>query len=631
MIKGVKNNRLAELDDADYALDDPNAMFALNANAIPMPFNVQGPRVFYGARFFDQALPLAKRQSPLVRNLSFKEGRSWDYVLGRQSGAVFHDDDEEAVVEKVDPDEVVLRTASGKKVVRELYNNMPFNRNTALRNKVLVQPGQVVRKGQPLASSNFTDDEGRLAMGLNARIGLVPYKGETMDDAVVISQAFADRLVSDHSEVVEHEPDDEFKMGRNHFVSLFPQKFKKSQLDFLDDEGVVKPGTILQPGDPVILRTKPKSFSSGSADISKLSRSVRHIRKDSSLVWDGDDSAEVIDVVRGRKGGVKVLLKYESPARPGDKVALRAGGKATITRVIPNDRMPRTKDGVALDLLLNPLSLPSRVNASSYYELLLGKIAERTGKPYVLPATLPEGKSWFEFIKEELAKNGVDPEEEVFDPEEGKPLARPITVGVGHIMKLNHQAAKKIKSRGQAGYDVNRQPMKGGTDAGGAQRMSGLEMNVLHSSGARGVQREALALKGEFRDDYWRALKENRPLPRLGAPFVWEKFRVLLNGAGMHSKDLGKGRLRLVPMTDRELDRRGSMPVDSDDLVDLRTLEPKPGGVFDPRMTREGRWGHVDLPFPVINPAYENALRTLLGVSGKELQEMLDAPLETGG
>jgi hypothetical protein len=153
--------------------------------------------------------------------------------------------------------------------------------------------------------------------------------------------------------------------------------------------------------------------------------------------------------------------------------------------------------------------------------------------------------------------------------------------------------------------------------------MSGLEMAVLHSSGARGVQKEAVLLRGEMQNDYWKALRANRPLPKLDKPFAWTKFQALLNGIGVHARDFGKGKLRLTPLTERDLDAHKSVEIANDGIVDLKNMEPKVGGLFDPRMVREGKWGHITLPFPVINPAYENTVKTLLGLTEKEYQELL--------
>lgn len=623
-IKGIKFNQLqtGEIEEADYDMGDTNSFLSTHANAIPLASAVQGPRIFYGARFFEQALPLVKNEAPLVRNLESQSGRSFDFVLGEAVGA--RRAKVGGVVTKVTPDEIVLKDAEGKVHTQDLYNLFPGNRKTLQHNTPSVKVGQSVAPGDLLAYSNFTDKEGRMAMGSNAVIALVPYKGASMDDALVISQSFANRTTSDHAETVEQEKDDSLKLGKNHYVSLFPKKFKRDQIDNLDDEGIIRIGAKVMPGDPLILQTRPRSFSSSNQNVSRLSRAQRFVRKDASKAWDGEDPAEVMDVARTRDGGVKIFLRYQSPTRPGDKLVLRAGNKQTVSRIIPDDQMPRTESGVPIDAMLNQLGLPSRENASSFYEMLLGKVAAKTSKAYTLPSFLPPGQSWNDFVENELKTNGVQADERIYDPAEDKWLDNPVTVGVAHVLKLHHMAAKKMSSRGQSGYSMDFQPLKGGGGAGGAQRLSGLEMNVLYSSGAQGVQKEAVLLRGEKRDDYWRQLRANRTRPDLGKPFVWDKFMALLSGAGVNAKDLGHGRLRLVPMTDKELEARGSVKIENDGIVDLASLEPKPGGLFDPTLVRNGNWGHIDLPFKLINPAYEDTVKTLLGLTGKEYEEILD-------
>ncbi len=626
--KGVRFNDMDTADDeeVDYEFLDTNAFFSAHANAIPMPAPVQGPRIFYGSRFFDQALPLVKNEAPWIRNMEHNSGRSFDYILGDQMGAKRASAD--GVVEKITPDSIIIKTADGQKVEHELYNLFPGNRKSLTHNTPKVEVGQPVKAGDLLAKSNYTDDEGRMALGVNAKIGIVPYKGLTMDDALVISQSLANRMVSDHAETLEQEKDETLTRGFNHFVSLYPKKFNQDQLKSIGEDGIVRPGTILQPGDPILLQTSPRSFSSENQQVGRLSRSMRFVRRDSSKVWDGEDPAEVLDVARTKDGGVKVLLRYQSPVRPGDKIVLRAGNKQTVSKIIPDEQMPRTEAGEPLEALLNPLGLPSRENASTFYELLLGKIAAKTGKPYTLPAFLPPGQTWNQFVADELKKNGIAPEERIYDPQDDVWLDNPITVGNGYLLKLHHLAGKKLSHRGQGLYSLDRQPLKGGGGGGGAQRMSGLEMNVLQSSGARGVQQEAVLLRGEKRDDFWRQLRANRPLPALNRPFVWDKFTALLAGSGVHVKDMGHGRLRLAPMTDKSLAERGSVPIQNDGIVDLNTMEPTPGGLFDPTLVRDQKWGHIDLPFKVVNPSYKETVRTLLGLTGPEYEALLDAPRE---
>ena len=623
MIGIVHNNRMDLSEEADLELVSTNSLFSTGVNQIPMPSSVQGPRHLYGNKFFEQALPMTNREAPLVRNMEDSSGRSWDWKIGEQLGALrAGDDEDQATVELVDPDRIVLKLANGEKREKELYNHFPGNRKTETQSYTKLQKGDVVKAGQTLASTNFTDDEGRMALGLNARIAVAPFKGYSMDDAVVISQSLANRLTSMHAEAIDREPDDDMTLGKQHYVALFPDKFKQEQLDKLDDQGLPLPGTRLEPGDPMILQTRPRQFSSANTDVARLSRNKRFVRKDAAITWDGDYPAEVLDVAKTRDGGNRILVAYESGIEPADKLALRPGQKSTVSLILPDDKMPKTEDGRPVEMLMNELSLPSRENAESFYEMMLGKIARKTGKPYTLPQFLPKGQTWLQFVKDEMEKHGVPDAERLYDPDEDRFLDNPVTVGDAFVMKLHHQAANKMTARGQEGYDLNMQPLKG--QGQGAQRLSGLEMTVLQSSGGRGVQKESILLRGQKNDDYWQAVRQNRQPGKLGRPFVFDKFLTLLQGAGVNPADKGKGVLRLTPMTRQILDELDPTEIKSGDLIDLKTFEPKKGGLFDPALVREGKWGYVQLKKPVVNPSYEETVRILLGLTKDEYEQLLD-------
>ena len=325
---GLNNGKFIELDsdeDAEYELATYDRLFGSHINAIPIQSAVQGPRLFYGARFENQALPLKDPEVPLVQNQDQDTGISFDKLFGKYAGAVEADDDYDVI--SVDPDQIVLKNKKGEKVIKELYNNAPFNRKTSIHNTSLVKPGDVVTKGQVLAKSNYTDDNGTLAMGKNALVGLVAYKGHSMDDAIAISQSFANKLTSEHSETHAVEFDHNNKLNKNHFRSLFPENYTKEQLDKIDDDGVVAKGTILKPGDPIFLTTRPRTVNSASFTSGKLTKGLAMARQDASNKWDSEYDAEVIEVFKGRKG-VKVLTKAYAPSRIGDKIVFRTGQKS---------------------------------------------------------------------------------------------------------------------------------------------------------------------------------------------------------------------------------------------------------------------------------------------------------------
>ena len=621
-IYGVKDNQIQEVDDKDVDLDliSPNSFFSTHINLIPLQSAVQGPRLFYGARFYNQALPLTNAESPLVQNIDDSDQEPFDKKMGRLSGALYSNDDGE--IEDVQPDFIMIKNADGTKRKVDVYNNFPFNRKTSITQTPLVKKGDKVTKGQILAKSNFTDDNGNLALGMNARVGLVPYKGYSFEDALVISKSFANKLSSDHSYTYGQQFDHEIKGGLNHYKSLFPTQFTKKQLEMLDDDGVIKPGSTVQPDDPLILATRPRVFSSTTSQLGKLSRAMKQSRHDSSKKWDGQNPGIVTDVAKTKKG-VKVVIKTVNPTMVGDKVVFRSGQKGVVSTIIDDDHMPRTLDGKPLEVLLNPLGIPSRANNSMIYELLLGKVAKKLGKPITLPGFNKPGEKWHKVVRDYLNQAGLTETEEVFDPMTNRKLGQPITVGVGHVLKLHHTSASKMSSRSQGGYDADQQPLKGGSDAAQAKRLSGLEAHSLLSAGAYATLREGATLRGQKNDEYWRSIREGlKPKPP-GRPFVWDKFRALISGAGMYAKDLNDGRMRLGPMTDDILESMKPFDIKSGDMVDINSLEPVPGGLFDQSIVGNNKWGRIRLPFAMPNPAFESSIRSLLGLTEKELRAIL--------
>lgn len=629
MVPALSGGQITEVDDSevDFELESPNAFFGSHVNLIPMHSAVQAPRLFYGARFYNQSLPLVSPEAPLVRNLADgdPEGRSFDELYGKAMGAVFADDDAE--VDQVGDTSLTLRLKDGTKKDIELYRAFPFNRKTQITQTSGLKKGDRVAKGQLLAKSNYTDDAGAAALGANARVGLVAFKGYSMDDAVAVSEAFAKRLTSDHSYTHSLDFDHEIKGGLGHFRSLFPTKFKKEQLAGIGEDGVVKPGTVVHAGDPLVLATRPRSFSSTTSQLGKLSKAMRQSRHDASLVWDDAHPGTVMDVAK-TKTGYKVVVSAQAPAEMGDKIVLRSGQKGIISAIVPDAQMPRTVDGKPLEVLLNQLGIPSRVNNSLIYELSLGKAAEKLGAPIKVPAFNKAGERWYDIVDKYLGDAGLSATEEVFDPMTNRKLDQPIHTGIGHVLKLHHVAASKSSARGQGSYDSNEQPAKGGGEMAQSKRLSGLETHVMLSSGAYKNLKEGATLRGQKNDEYWRDLRSGyRPKPP-GEPFVWGKFQALLAGAGINARKMRGGKLRLGPFTDKELDERGAAEIKTGELVDMHTLDPVKGGLFDQSLVGNNRWGKIKLPFKVPNPAFEEPVRHLLGLTKRELRAILAGEME---
>lgn len=622
----IRDNQIQESPDneIDVEITSPTRLVGTHANAVPMLNNAQSARTFYAARFINQAMPLAHREAPLIQSLDPEspDEESFEHKYGARMGARFFNDDEGEVVD-VNPDEIKIKLPDGSEKSVNLYHNFQFNRKSQLTNKPLVKPGDKVKKGQILASSNFTDDEGNMAMGVNARMALVPYKGYSMDDAIVVSESFAKRLASEHSYEHDIQKESDTKFGKTHFSSLFPTKFTKDQLEKLDENGIVRAGTVLQKGDPIILATRPKPISSNARHLGKLSKLMRSVRADASEVWDHDYTGVVTDSVDGRKNA-KVFVAATVPMQNGDKIIAGRNGQKDITaKIVPDEQMLRSLDGTPFEVLLNPLALPSRVNTATSYEMALSKLAQKDGKPIKVPAFNNVSKSRLNEVLERLQKAGISDTEEVFDPVTNEKLEKPVATGLSYVYKLHHVVASKNSSRGNSAYDQDEQPLKGGSEAAQAKRLGGLETTGLMARGGYATLREGSTLRGQKNDDYWRLLRQGyKPAPP-GTPFVWDKFKVLLNGAGMNARDLGKGVLRLAPFTERDLEERKPLEVKNGKMVDPSTLESIAGGLFDPSLVSTDRWGKISLPTVMPNPAFEKQIQQLLGITNANMRKVL--------
>lgn len=625
----INRNKIEEANDEDIDLElgSPSKLLGSHTNLIPLQNSVAGPRLFYGARFMNQAMPIVNREAPWVQTAIDEDpqGRSFDDYYGQYMGSSRAEQD--GRVHSVNPDHIELENDLGERWKVGIYNNFPMNRKTVVVSKAIVNPGDLVKRDQPLTVSNFTDDKGTLAMGANARVGLVPYKGYSMDDSVVVSESFAKRL----SQQAMYGFDTEYKRGvqggRSHHIGLFPQQFTKVQLDQLDDDGVAAVGTRVKKGDPIILASRPKVISSQQSQLGRLSSHMKNARVDASTLWEEDEDGIITDVKKLPKGA-RVNVMVDQPTKVGDKIVLRSGMKSVVSLIIPDDHMPRTMDGNALEVLLNPLGIPSRSNNSVIYELLLGKAASKSGKPYRLPGFNKPDEKWYDFVKGELDRNGLTETEEIFDPKDNHKLENPITVGVGHILKLHHTGASKLSTRGQGGYDASEQPSRGSGDLAHSKRLSGMETHALMSAGAYGVLKDMATLRGQKNDEFWRALRAGHEPRNPGVPFAFNKFQALLNGAGFHARKLPEGVERLSFWTDQDLDKVESMEVKSGDLVDPNTLEAVPGGLFDDALTGNNRWGHIKLPFRVPNPAAETTIRKLLGLTEKQFRAIMSGQEE---
>ena len=613
---------LRPFKSADFVMPSAKRMFSYVSNLIPFLPCDQGNRASMADKQIEQAISLKHRSAPYVQTQvrSGDPETTFESALGANFAA--HKSPVEGKVVKITPDEIHI--ASGKETHRvQLYNNFPVNDPTAmLHSEPIVKEGDKVAKGQVVADSNYTRN-GSLALGTNLRVGYIPYKGYNFEDGIVISEGAAKKLTSEHLHKLHLEIDPvEDRTNKKTWLAVSGRKatsLDKEQLALIGDDGVIKPGSVIKSGQVLIAALTPNVVKS-QAMLERFGTRYAKAWKDKSLVWDNDHPGVVTRVVKSPNGkSVKVFVRTEEPAEIGDKLSGRHGNKGIITKILPDHEMPFTKHGdenKPLDILLNPSGVPTRINVGQVLETAAAKIAEKTGKPYVVNNFAGAGHDYRKQVEEDLKKHGLSDQEIVFDPSDiRKPLGS-VLVGPQHILKLKHQVEKKLVVRGGGSdlqehpylYDPDNQPLKGGPSGG--QGFGALEIYSLLGHNARHNLREMATYKGDLQDnDFWRMVREGHEPPPPKTPFSYQKFEALLKGLGVDVRKEGTS-LRLMPMTDREIMKQagnGKNEVSKPALLMAKTFKEEKGCFFDRQATGgiEGRqWSFLRLSDPLPNPLF---------------------------
>ena len=406
--------------------------------------------VTHNSKYPLQAISVENREAPLVRGLDEASGKDMQTLIGKYLGARFAPQD--GVVTAVRKDRIDVQYADGTKGKVDMYVNFPMNAKGYINNTPIVKAGQAFKKGDCLAASNYTDDKGVAALGTNLRSAWMSWKGGTYEDAIVISESAAKKLTSTTMYKTAVDLDKTVKLGKKNYVTWKPGEFSKEQMEMLDDNGVVKPGTVLHKEDPMILAVRMSEPSPGTLG--------KRILTDMSERWEHDHPGVVTDVVKTRNG-IKVYATVTAPAEVGDKLSGAYGNKGEISQIIPDDEMPTTKKGEPIDILLSPLGLISRTNNSQLYEALLGKVAAKTGKSITVPQFFDRPIP--DYVDEQLKQHHISPDEDLVDPASGRVMPN-ITTGISYIYKLKHLAESKMSARGTSTYDAEGAPGGKGMD-----------------------------------------------------------------------------------------------------------------------------------------------------------------------
>lgn len=613
IVQGTKQDYVNPYD-VDYYLLNGQNMFTPLSNLIPMFNGVKQGRVLVGGKFAAAALPLEHGEAPLVQSKVAREDQSWEQKLGVHAGAV--KTPVAGTVTAIGQDgTITVHGIDNQDHQFDLYQNLPLNQRSFLHQMPVVEPGQKVKPGQTIARSNFTDDTGTLAIGVNLRTALIP-QGDTYEDAMYVSESAAKKLSSIHAYAKTVDRTPETVVGKNSYVSLFPSVYDQNQLQSVDQDGLVKPGTIVNKGDPLILsyhrRAKTPYYY-------RLRGEVGGFAND-SLTWDKPWRGIVTHSNRTRDGW-QVIVQTLAPAEEGDKVSIRMGGKGVLANVVPDSHMPHNRDGQPLELVISPLMLQTRGNPAAIAEMWLGKVAQKTGKPYVVETF--QQKNIIDFALQELRAHDLTPEEELVDPNTGRTYNNPVTTGTVYLMKLQQMAEDKAKGRGiGARYTTSGDPGRGGEE--GAKRSGNQLLYAMLSHNALANLSDAWKIKGAKNDDYWRAVQMGLNPATPQVPYIHRKYLDLLKGAGLNVTREGT-KLNLTPITDKEILDVSAGPLENSETLDQKTLRPVDGGLFDAKYGGPGgnQWGHIVLPFPIPNPVMAPFIARIVGVKEKDIPKII--------
>lgn len=500
--------------------------------------------------------------------------------------------------------------------------------NTFLTMYPLVKVGDKVKKGDILADSNFTKD-GELALGTNLNVAYIPYKGWTHEDSIVISESTAKKLTSQHMYTKEFETSPDSYIDKASYIKWFPTKITAENIKKLDESGVVIKGSTVNRGDVLITGLRRKTMTSGDNMMRRLRGSLVNPYKDAAEVWDHDTSGTVIEVIKQGKL-TRVIVTTEDEAKRGDKITGLHGNKGTIGLILPDDEMPIDENGNHVDAMMNPTSVPSRVNPGQMYEAMEGKRAKALGaKKVVIDNFDPADSS--QKVLAKMKRDGVKVEETLYDPKTGKSLGK-VFVGTPYVVKLHKQTEGNFSALYRGAYDVNNQPVKGGEE--GSKGVGLLDVYALLGHNARHNLAEMATYKSDRNDDFWNRLEAGlTPMPAK-EPFAFSKFKSLVTASGINVAADDQN-LTLAPLSDKTILSMSKGAIQKGSILEnhMGKDRPEKGGIFDPAITGglEGsNWAHIDLASPVVNPLFEGVVATLLnkditGMTGNQIKKELSA------
>ena len=637
----MSNGRGQMVDDlpmssADYVMPTAAQIFAVETNLVPFMQNDSAGRSTMSARHMAQAISVVGREAPLVQ-VEAGAGRSFEQIVG--TGFLSHRSPVDGIVTAVKPDEILIRGKDRGNHSVHLYHHYPTNDlKGQLHSTPLVKPGDSVTSKQIVADNNYTRD-GVLALGANLRTAYIA-NGSNHEDGIVISDSAARRLASDHLYKPTMLISDSTVVGKRQFLIDKGAIYSKDRVAKIGDDGIIRAGEKVKPGDPLVLALTETQLP-GTADLSakfKIGKRLRSKFNNGAMVWDGDYEAEVVRAERQGKN-IVVHLKTLEPAQIGSKISTRHSAKGIVTQIIPDKEMPHDEKGRPVEMLINPVSVPGRMNPGQLLETAAGKIAEKTGKPYLVK-NFQGGVDYLKKMQDELSAHGLTDTEALYDPKTGRRLGD-VMVGPHYAFQLEHQIDKKthVRSGGYGGelaqydapkihYDNDTRVPRGGGHSG-AQSLGALGVYAALAAGLKENLREMQTLKSDQPQarEVWGALANGDRVPAPKVPFVFKKFEAMLTGLGVNVEKTG-AEIRLMPRSDEEVRAlsRGEITRPTRGIRG-KDDRPEPGGLFDPVITGGPlgqHWGHIELVEPMPNPVYARSIANTLGIKERDIPNIIE-------
>jgi DNA-directed RNA polymerase subunit beta len=552
-------------EQVDYMDVSPKQVVSIATAMIPFLENDDANRALMGANMQRQAVPLLRTQAPIV-------GTGMEYKAARDSGVVILAKNA-GVAEKVTADEIVIRTEKGAADTYKLLKYMRSNQGTCINQRPIIRKGDKITQGQVLADGPSTD-QGELALGFNVLVAFMPWEGYNYEDAILLSEELVQNDVFTSIHIEEYECDArDTKLGPEEITRDIPNVAEDALKD-LCEKGIIRVGAEVRPGDILVGKVTPKGETELTAE-ERLLRAIfgekaREVR-DTSLRVPHGEAGKVVDVkVFSRENndelppGVNQLVRcYIAQKRKiseGDKMAGRHGNKGVVSRILPKEDMPFLPDGTPVQIVLNPLGVPSRMNIGQVLETHLGRAAAALGmqikamdpgvaarlkkegydvkkhglpKPDIagvhLATPVFDGATEDDVIRT-LAAAGLseDGKTVLYDGRTGEPFDNPVTVGYVYMLKLAHLVDDKIHARSTGPYSLVTQQPLGGKAQFGGQRFGEMEVWALEAYGAAYTLQELLTVKSDDvvgRVKTYEAIVKGENVPEPGVP---ESFKVLI-------------------------------------------------------------------------------------------------------